>query len=193
MIRASLSRRTRRPLLLAAVVAAVLAFPASFVLASHQFADVPDSNPFHADIEALANSGVTTGCGGGNFCPDDFVTREQMAAFLNRLGLTPINGRAGHFGYAWADDPTSASYTPSTLYSYNSAGGPITITRSGTGVYRVTFEDLPLNNGNIQVTKYGAGAGICNVGSWGGSGVTVRCYDMTGDPADFLYTVTFVD
>ena len=27
-----------------------------------------------------------TGCGGGNFCPDAFVTRGQMAAFLNRLG-----------------------------------------------------------------------------------------------------------
>lgn len=60
------------------------------VLASHQFSDVPNSNPFHADIEALANTGVTTGCGGGRFCPSDYVTREQMAAFMNRLGaLSP--------------------------------------------------------------------------------------------------------
>ena len=28
--------------------------------------------------------GVTTGCGNGEFCPDDLVTRGQMAAFLIR-------------------------------------------------------------------------------------------------------------
>ncbi len=79
--------RHRSPLFLiaAALLGAAVAFPLG-VLASHDFADVPDSNPFHADISALADSGVTTGCGGGNFCPSTFVTREQMAAFLNRLG-----------------------------------------------------------------------------------------------------------
>jgi hypothetical protein len=29
---------------------------------------------------------VTAGCGSGNYCPKANVTREQMAAFLNRLG-----------------------------------------------------------------------------------------------------------
>ena len=68
-----------------AIVVAVLAFPLG-ILASHQFGDVPDSNDYHADIDALADSGVTVGCGGGNYCPSAFVTREQMAAFMNRLG-----------------------------------------------------------------------------------------------------------
>ena len=68
-----------------ALAVALVAFPLG-ALASHQFGDVPDSNPFHADIDALADSGVTTGCGGGNFCPSANVTREQMAAFMNRLG-----------------------------------------------------------------------------------------------------------
>lgn len=63
-----------------------LVIPAGVVLASHQFSDVPDSNPFHADIDALVDSGVTLGCGSGKYCPKDYVTREQMAAFLNRLG-----------------------------------------------------------------------------------------------------------
>lgn len=75
----------RRGLTVLALTIAVVALPLG-VLASHQFGDVPDSNPFHADISALAASGVTTGCGGGNYCPSAFVTREQMAAFLNRLG-----------------------------------------------------------------------------------------------------------
>ncbi|MCC6347081.1 MAG: choice-of-anchor D domain-containing protein [Nitrospirales bacterium] len=35
-------------------------------------------------INALAAKGITTGCGGGNFCPDDSVTREQVAAFIIR-------------------------------------------------------------------------------------------------------------
>lgn len=76
----------RQTLVLAAAVAAIaIAFPLG-VLASHQFSDVPNSNPYHADIDALADTGVTTGCGGGQYCPSDYVTREQMAAFMNRLG-----------------------------------------------------------------------------------------------------------
>jgi hypothetical protein len=66
-------------------ITAALAFPLG-VLASHGFTDVPDSNTFHSDIDAIADAGVTTGCGATTYCPKEFVTREQMAAFLNRLG-----------------------------------------------------------------------------------------------------------
>jgi hypothetical protein len=39
-------------------------------------------------IEALAASGITGGCGGGNFCPNATLTRAQMAVFLAKaLGL----------------------------------------------------------------------------------------------------------
>ncbi len=52
------------------------------------FADVPTSHPFFQFIEALAKSGITGGCGGGNYCPDNPVTRGQMAVFLAKgLGL----------------------------------------------------------------------------------------------------------
>jgi len=47
-----------------------------------QFADVPISHPFCGFIERLAADGITGGCGGGNFCPNDPVTRAQMAVFL---------------------------------------------------------------------------------------------------------------
>ena len=46
------------------------------------FPDVPCPSTFANWIEALAAEGVTTGCGGGNFCPDNLVTRRQMAVFL---------------------------------------------------------------------------------------------------------------
>jgi hypothetical protein len=39
---------------------------------------------FRNDINQLAASGITAGCGGGKFCPHGMVTREQMSAFLWR-------------------------------------------------------------------------------------------------------------
>jgi hypothetical protein len=52
------------------------------------FGDVPTSHPFFQFIEALAASGVTGGCGNGNYCADTPLTRGQMAAFLAKaLGL----------------------------------------------------------------------------------------------------------
>ena len=52
------------------------------------FNDVPPAHPFYQYIEALAASGITGGCGGGNYCPDSAVTRGQMAVFLAKaLGL----------------------------------------------------------------------------------------------------------
>jgi hypothetical protein len=52
------------------------------------FSDVPTSHLYFRAIEALAASGITGGCGGGNFCPNGAVTRGEIAAFLARaLGL----------------------------------------------------------------------------------------------------------
>jgi len=58
------------------------------------FMDVPQGSiatgghPFFAEIEALAASGITGGCGNGNYCPDNPITRGQFAAFFARaLGL----------------------------------------------------------------------------------------------------------
>jgi hypothetical protein len=52
------------------------------------FNDVLPSHPFYQFIEALAASGITAGCGGGNYCPDRNVTRGEMAVFFAKaLGL----------------------------------------------------------------------------------------------------------
>ena len=49
---------------------------------------MPTSHPFFQYIEALKASGITGGCGGGNYCPGSALTRGQMAVFLsNALGL----------------------------------------------------------------------------------------------------------
>jgi hypothetical protein len=48
------------------------------------FDDVPIGSFADAWVEQLAAEGITSGCGGGNYCPDDPVTRAQMAVFLVR-------------------------------------------------------------------------------------------------------------
>jgi uncharacterized repeat protein (TIGR01451 family) len=44
--------------------------------------DVPETSPFCRWIEELTNRSVVSGCGGGNYCPSQAVTREQMGVFL---------------------------------------------------------------------------------------------------------------
>ena len=53
-----------------------------------------DDSVFEDDIERLATAGITLGCNppaNDRYCPEDPVTRAQMATFLGRaLGLTPV-------------------------------------------------------------------------------------------------------
>ena len=61
-----------------------------------RFTDVPIGDPFCGFAEQLAANGITGGCGGGRFCPNDPITRGQMAVFLEAaLGhsLNPCTGR----------------------------------------------------------------------------------------------------
>jgi hypothetical protein len=46
------------------------------------FADVLCPSQFADWIEQLSAEGITGGCGGGNYCPSNSVTRAQMAVFL---------------------------------------------------------------------------------------------------------------
>ena len=46
------------------------------------FTDVPSDGFAAAFIEQLVADGITGGCGGGNFCPNKYITRAEMAVFL---------------------------------------------------------------------------------------------------------------
>ena len=48
------------------------------------FTDVPSSSPYHGPVETILRDGITSGCGGGNYCSTSSVTRAQMAVFLLR-------------------------------------------------------------------------------------------------------------
>ena len=51
------------------------------------FTDVEDTNTtFCPSVEWIRNRGVTLGCTPTTYCPNDPVTRLQMAAFMRRLG-----------------------------------------------------------------------------------------------------------
>ena len=67
---------------MAAFLDRALGLPASSI---DRFTD-DDGSIFEANIQALSAAGVTRGCNpaGTLYCPDDFVTRGQMAAFLRR-------------------------------------------------------------------------------------------------------------
>jgi hypothetical protein len=54
------------------------------VIPAGTFQDVPSGYWAIDFIRILATSGVTGGCGSGNYCPEDPVTRAQMAVFLER-------------------------------------------------------------------------------------------------------------
>lgn len=58
-----------------------------------EFDDVPAGHPQCKWIERLSRMGVTSGCGGGDYCPNGSVTRAQMTVFLLRTlewgGYTP--------------------------------------------------------------------------------------------------------
>jgi hypothetical protein len=76
-----------------ATAAVLIATPLA-VVGTHSFIDVPTSNVHHADISWLKDADVTRGCnpGQGNtrYCPDDPVTRAQMATFMRRLAQNKV-------------------------------------------------------------------------------------------------------
>jgi hypothetical protein len=71
------------------------------------FADVPSSYWAAAWIEQLAREGITGGCSAGIYCPENPVTRAQMAVFLLRskhgAGYAPPPAS----GTMFADVPSS--------------------------------------------------------------------------------------
>ena len=51
------------------------------------FADVSCPGPFSDWIEALSAAGITAGCGGGDYCPDASVRRDQAAVLVLKSSL----------------------------------------------------------------------------------------------------------
>ena len=76
------------------------------------FNDVPCSSPFAPFINELYHRGVVAGCGNGNYCPANTVTREQVAVFL----IATKEGTSYHPAACttpqFADVPCSSPFAP---------------------------------------------------------------------------------
>lgn len=82
-----------------AVLAASLVFvPSAQAAPCAGFNDVVDTSAFCSNISWIKNRGITLGCGPSVYCPADLVTREQMAAFMNRLANVTFQQYGNAFG-----------------------------------------------------------------------------------------------
>jgi hypothetical protein len=77
-----LPRTWRMRALLTLVAAGIVAVPSAWAV--HTFADVPTASPHHADVTAIFNARITTGCAPSLYCPAEAVRRDQMGSFLRR-------------------------------------------------------------------------------------------------------------
>jgi len=74
-----------RPQMAAFIVRAVEGEPAAnYCGTGSPFSDIPTDYWACKYIKRLFELGITQGCGGDNYCPNDTVTRAQMVAFLVR-------------------------------------------------------------------------------------------------------------
>ncbi|MBL8228441.1 MAG: SBBP repeat-containing protein [Bryobacterales bacterium] len=78
------------------------------------FTDVPATHPQFPHIQKMRDLGITSGCTATTYCPDDSVTRGQMAAFIIRARLGIRSGQTFTF-------PTTQFFTdvPSTDLFYS--------------------------------------------------------------------------
>jgi hypothetical protein len=81
-----------------------------------EFDDVANGHTFYREIGLLAEDGITEGCNteGTLFCPDDVVTRQQMAAFLSRALYLRNDGG----GNSFIDDDGSSFETEIAMLAH---------------------------------------------------------------------------
>jgi len=88
------------------------------------FADVAGPNLFYRDVESVFHRGITGGCGGTSYCPDNSALRKQMAVFL----LKSVYGSAyvpPPAAGIFEDVPASDPFAPwvENLYALGVTGG----------------------------------------------------------------------
>ncbi|HTY40587.1 MAG TPA: S-layer homology domain-containing protein, partial [Thermoanaerobaculia bacterium] len=173
------------------------------------FGDVPLTDPGYQYIEALSASGVTAGCGGGNFCPDQSVTRRQMAVFLSRalglaygFGTIETNVQVPEWKFrAVADSVLYEDTGPPQLSRYAISAPVAPWFASAVGLPpgavldEVEFDfcdDRPSNSAPIYFSVLGNGAYIVNLQSVPGAGcgsVSASNVGYTADDNKLIATI----
>jgi uncharacterized protein YjdB len=130
------------------------------------------------------------------------ATSEGVVGVANLFVSPPENQR---FAFVWnssASEPLNTDYTPNALYSFNQAGGTVSITRTATGRYRVTFGLLAkgllaANRETMLVSAYNSAAVHCSTTSWGTASardmaVNVSCATLEGTAIDSRFTLVMI-
>ena len=95
-------RSTTGKVLISVLVCTAIAVPGS-VWAVTTFTDVPTSHTFYKEISAVAGAGIAQGFGDGTYRPGIDITRQAMAAFMER----GVGRAASHDGVAQVLDDYS--------------------------------------------------------------------------------------
>jgi S-layer family protein len=80
---------------------------------SSAFTDVLPTDTFCRHVHYIAVQNVTLGCGPAMYCPNDLVTRLQMASFVAKAMVAPGGGPAVPLTYG-PDPVTGLSYSCDT-------------------------------------------------------------------------------
>ena len=72
------------------------------------FTDVPSTRGDYRFVETVFHTGITSGCGGTSYCPDQNVSRAQMAVFLLRAKYGAAYVPPPATGAVFSDVPTNA-------------------------------------------------------------------------------------
>ncbi len=130
-----------------AIVALFVALIPGLAIAANPFNDLVPGSVHNSNIDAIYNAGITTGCvPNQQYCPTDFVTRQEMASFLARaagLGTNApvanaktLSGIAAN-GLVRANAGAQGS-TPVTVWTAFQTVATVTITAPGVGFVYLT-------------------------------------------------------
>ena len=124
--------------------------------------------------------------------------RIGTGAAANAAFYLQVIGKRDNLAFAFGNQPTASSYSPSSAGTWNPAGAT-QIVRNGVGQYYVSFKGLagrvPADlGGHVQVNAVGTGKTHCKVEEWGKTSdinLWLRCWTAAGALTDSKFTVLF--
>ena len=126
-----------------------------------RFADVDGGVWWAPYVEALADVGVTKGCATGplRFCPEESVTRAQMASFLVRAFGLEAAGSAGFADTAGSTHEANIDALAAGRVTAGCATGPLRYcpAKAVTRAQMATF--LARATGSVAIPETGSGSG----------------------------------
>ena len=144
----------------------------------------------NAIIAGVSSAGLVTAAAAGTVTIT--ATSEGVSGTAT---IVTASSSGNRFGFALANQPSVASYTPPTADQF-ATGGTITITRQSDGVYDVLFPNMTKLGGQRETVMVSSTSGTnvsCQIGSWnngaGGTVARVYCFSTTGVLVDGQYSI----